>query len=602
MSRFTDLFQQLQSGGISRRDFLQASLAGGMALPVALHAVAVTGQTPVPAADRPMVGVEGKERGSAGELRLIQWQAPTLLATHSAQGGKDNLAAALIMEPLTNYLADGTVVPNLVSRIPSVENGLLAEDATSVTYELLPDVVWSDGEPFTAEDVKFTWEWVTNRENGATSFETYDTIQNVVVVDDHTVTFEFSGPQPAWYVPFAGTWWGSIYPRHILENGNYDEFMMNPVGTGPYVLESFAPNDQVVYVMNENYRDRAKPYFERVLLKGGGDASSAARSVLQSGEYDLAWNLQVEPEVLQSMEEAGLGTVAVYPGSSLEHINLQLADPHTEVDGEQSSLAKPNPTLADAEVRRALAAAIDRDLIATTFYGEGEPAATNVLVGLPAMESSREPFTFNSDEAAAILEAAGWMLDGDVRKKDGVELSLTYNTTVNSVRQKTQAVVKSNLESIGVKVELKQTDAGIYFDSSAGNTQSYIHFYDDMGMSTANIDSPFPLSYMNRWYAGPDNANVPQKANDWGGQNLCRYVNPDYDATFEQAAVEVDPVASAELFIALNDFVIDDNVVIPLVQRAAEKLAVSNRLVLDNIAAGPFETIYWNIQNWTTSE
>lgn len=602
MARFSELYQQLQSGEISRRMFLQASLAAGMALPVAMHAVTVTGQTPEAGeAQRPMTGTDGKERGSAGELRLIQWQAPTLLATHSAQGGKDNLAAALIMEPLTNYLADGTLVPNLITRIPTVENGLLAEDATSVTYELLPDVVWSDGEPFTAEDVKFTWEWVNNRENGATTFETYATIQNVVV-DDHTVTLEFGGPQPAWYVPFAGTWWGSVYPKHILENGDYQEFVMKPIGTGPYVVESFSPNDQVVYAMNDTYRDPAKPYFERVLLKGGGDANSAARSVLQSGEYDVAWNLQVEPEVLESMEAEGLGTVAVYPGASLEHISLQLADPHTDVDGEQSSLSRPNPILSDPEVRRALASAINRDLIATEFYGEGEPAATSVLVGLPNMESPRAPFTFNTEESAGILESAGWVLDGDVRKKDGVELSLTYNTTVNSVRQKTQAVVKANLEEIGVKVELRQTDAGIYFDSSAGNTQSYIHFYDDLGMSTANIDSPFPLAYMNRWYAGPDNENVPQKANDWGGQNLSRYVNPEYDAIFERAAIEVDPETSADLFIALNDFVIDDNVVIPLVQRASEKLAVSNRMVVDNIAAGPFETIYWNIQNWTTGE
>lgn len=603
MANLSRLLHRLRNGEISRREFLSASMAAGIAAPVALHAVAVGAQTPIAEpASRPSTGADGKTRGSSGELRLIQWQAPTLLATHSAQGGKDNLAATPVMEPLISYLDDGTLVPNLIARIPSVDNGLLAEDASSVTYELLPGVTWSDGEPFTAADVEFTWKWITNRENGATTYETYATIKNVTVVDDLTVTLEFGGPQPAWYVPFAGSWWGSVYPKHILETGNYDEFMMNPIGTGPYVVESFSPNDEVVYRMNDLFRDPDKPYFERVILKGGGDAAAAARAVLQSGEFDFAWNLQVEPEVLQSMESGGVGSVKVYPGASLEQIYLQLADPRTEIDGEQSSLKTTNPTLGDPEVRRAIATAIDRNLIASSFYSEGEPAATNVLVGLPAMESPREPFTFDPEEAAAILDAAGWVLDGDVRKKDGVELSLTYNTTVNSVRQKTQSVVKANLEAIGIKVELKQTDGGTYFDSSPGNTQSYVHFYDDMGMSTSNIDSPFPLAYMNRWYAGKDNENIPQKANNWGGQNFSRYVNPEYDALFEQAAVEVEQAKSAELFIAMNDIVINDNVDIPLVQRAAEKLAVSNRLVVENIAAGPFETVYWNIQNWTTAE
>jgi peptide/nickel transport system substrate-binding protein len=196
-------------------------------------------------------------------------------------------------------------------------------------------------------------------------------------------------------------------------------------------------------------------------------------------------------------------------------------------------------------------------------------ATANVLVGIPQLESSSNAVTHDSDAANRLLDEAGWTRDGDVRSRNGVEMSVSYATTINSVRQKTQAIVKQGLDAIGVEVLLEQVDAGTYFDTSPGNTQGYIQFYDDLGMSTATIDSPFPLKYMSRWYAGPENANVAQRANNWSGQNLQRYVNLEYDILYEEVEMETDPEASAQLFIAMNDLLIAEQVVIPLVQRAA---------------------------------
>lgn len=602
-SSMLELFDEYRNGRVSRRIFLQRSLAAGMAMPVALLAIqSVAGQTPV-AEDRPDGGMESVSRGQGGELRLLQWQGPTLLGQHSAQGGKDNLAATLVLEPLMNFLPDGTLLPNLVKRVPSFENGLLAEDSTSVTYELISDVMWSDGTPFTAQDVQFTWEWVTDQSNGATTYEVYDTIENVEVVDDTTVTLHYASPQPAWYVPFSGSYWGAVYPKHVLANASQDEyaqFLMKPIGTGPFVVDEFSPGDSAVLSANESYREPNKPYFSSITLKGGGDAASAARAVLQTGEFDLAWNLQIEPELREEMEAQGLGSIIVYPGASMEQIYLNFSDPHTEVNGEFSSITLPHPIFSDLKVRTALALATDREKVAGALYSDEEEATANVLVGIPRLESPNTTFEFNLETAAKILDEAGWTLDGNVRRKDGVDLSITYNTTVNSIRQKTQAIVKQDYESIGIRVELKQTDASFYFDRSPGNTQSYIHFYDDVGMSTASVDSPFPHRYMVRWFAGKDLENIPQKANNWGGQNLQRYVNEEYDFIYEEISTQIDPEKSAELFIALNDILVNDQTLIPLVQRASETLGVSNKLRAENIAAGPFETAYWNIANWNT--
>ena len=390
----------------------------------------------------PAEGMDGRTRGEGGELRLIQWQAPSMLSPHVSTGEKDYLAAQLIVEPLMHYMPDGTLIPNLVTEVPTVENGLLAEDLKSVTYKLLDGVTWADGEPLTADDVVFTWEWIVEPANASVSAATYEAIQSMEVVDPQTVQVFFAEPNANWFEPHAGSEFGYVYPKHVLdvEDGKaaHDAFLLNPVGTGPYKIESFSPNDQAIYVINENYRDPNKPFFERVNLKGGGDAASAARSVLQTGEYDFAWNLQVEPQILAELEQGGKGVVDVARGNSVERIEIQFADPNTEVDGERAKLGTVNPTMGDKAVRQALNLAVQRDVISQQLYAgeEFEPPTANILAGMPSMESPNTSWEFNVEEAKRILEEAGWTMQGDVRAKDGVELNITFVTSINSVRQK----------------------------------------------------------------------------------------------------------------------------------------------------------------------
>jgi peptide/nickel transport system substrate-binding protein len=190
------------------------------------------------------------------------------------------------------------------------------------------------------------------------------------------------------------------------------------------------------------------------------------------------------------------------------------------------------------------------------------------------------------------------VLDGDVRKKDGVELSVSYSTTINAVRQKTQAVNKDNFEKIGVKVQLKQVDAGIFFDSAEGNDQNASHFYNDLEMYTNNASTPFPTAYMLSWYGGKDGSNVAQKSNQWRGQNTTRWRNDEYDALFDSLAAQTDPEKAAETFIQLNDLVVDNFVELPLVQRSAENYAMLNNINNDMVVGSPWETLYWNMANW----
>ncbi len=622
-----DLYESFTSGAIDRREFMRrssilgVSTAGALFLANTANAVASGGSTRNGAAflaqdatpgasptaggaERPSVGTEGQQRGQGGDLNLLQWQAPTLLSPHVATGVKDNLGAILVLEPLIHYLPDATMIPNLVTEVPSVENGLLAEDLTEMTLNLLPDVLWSDGEPFTAEDVKFTVEWVQNPDNNSTNQGVFESIDTVEVVDDLTAKVTFTGPNPFWFDPFTGTSTGFVYPKHILEADPeaHDAFLSAPIGTGPYIVESFTPNDQVTYIINENYREPNKPFFAKVNLKGGGDAPAAARATLQTGEYDFAWNLQVEPDVLASMEaDDAPGVPMPYPGVTVERINLNFSDPNKEVDGQRSEKNTPHPYLTDDAVREAIYTAIDRQLIADSFYGGGQQPATNVLNGDPATESPNTSWEYNAEKAAQVLEDAGWTMDGDVRAKDGVQLNVVYATSVNSVRQKTQAVVKANLEAIGFKVQLEQIDAGIYFDGAAGTEQNINHFYWDFNMYQDVPNSPRPISYLEAWYAGPDGENIAQESNGWNGVNRARWVNADYDKAYEAAQTEIDPEKLAGLFVEMNDLVINNHVVVPLVIVGSPR-GVSKRLRPDNIALAPFSYDYWNIANWNFAE
>jgi peptide/nickel transport system substrate-binding protein len=605
------IYDDLRSGRITRREFLERATALGVVAPVALYLLqthaAVAAQeaspvaSPVASGGAPDSGTEGQQRGAGGELKILQWQAPSTLSVHISGSFKEMLAAALVTEPLLNFLPDGTAIPNLVKEIPSVENGLLAEDLTSVTYNLLEGVTWSDGEPFTASDVAFTWSWIVNPDNQSTNSTLYSNIANVEAIDDLTVRITFASPQIGWNTYFASCVNGAVYPAHILSEGTaaHDAFQFSPIGTGPYVVDSFAPNDQAVYSINENYREPNKPYFSTVNLKGGGDANTAATAVLQTGEWDFAWNLQVAPEILDELQIDGAGDLVVEPGTAVEWIALNFSDPNTEVDGQRSQWQTPHPFLSDHAVRQAMALAVPRQEISENLYSgpPGEPPASNVLVGIPAYESPNTSWSYDIEQGNQLLEEAGWVLNGAVREKDGVQLSLTYATSTNPIRQQTQQVVQQSWEQLGFEVRLLEIESSVFFSTDEANDQNVSHMYWDVHEYAFSPAGPWPLSYMLRWVSH-DGENIPQRENGWSRVNEGRYNNPEYDALYDQVAATDDPEEAASIFIEMNDIIINDVVLIPIVQRASEKYGLSKRLNKENIAGGPFEALYWNIANW----
>ncbi len=588
------LIAEPAAGRISRRELI-ARLA---ALGLSAGGIASALSAAVP---RPVRAAAPGRRGGSGVLKLLYWQAPTILNPHLAVGVKDFHAAHVCTEPLLSVSAAGAFTPVLAAEVPTRANGGLAVDGRSVTYKLRRNVRWADGRPFTADDVVFTFQFVDNKATGAISYAYYQDVRTVEAPDPYTVKVTFKHPTPAWYLPFVGQN-GLILPRHALDpyvgsNSRNAPFNLKAFGTGPYKVETFRPGDLVVYSINEYFRDPTKPAFDQVQLKGGGDAASAARAVMETGEYDYAWNLQVEWPVLEHMMQGGKGVIITEGGGGVEQIWVNQSDPNKEVDGQRSSLKAPHPFLTDLKVRQAMGLAIDRETIAKELYGQTGEATSNILTTPTRLNSKNTRIVYDIAKANQLLDEAGWPRGPDgIRSKGGIRFQVTYATSVNTLRQKEQEIVKAGWAKLGIEVTLKSVDAGVYFGSSPGNTDTLAHFYNDLEMHTQTFPSPFPAAYMGRFYSGDPAKDIPQKENNWSGNNIARWVNKEYNQLYDQVLVELDQKKNDALWIRMNDIVVSQGVSLPVVDR---RLVSARSKTLD---AGPnltpFDSETWNIADW----
>ncbi|HET8629082.1 MAG TPA: peptide ABC transporter substrate-binding protein [Thermomicrobiales bacterium] len=391
------------------------------------------------------------KRGGGGTLKMLQWQAPTILNPHLSSGTKDDLVCTPVYEPLLIFDVGGKAVPILAAEIPSRDNGGVADDGKSATFKLKSGVKWSDGQPFTADDVVFTWAYATDPKTAAVTVGSYDGVDKAEKVDDTTVRFTFKEPNPAWFRPGQVR----VLPQHVFEadkgeKARNSQNNLKPVGTGPYKVTDFKPGDSVAYAINDNYREPNKPFFDQIQIKGGGDAPSAARAVLQTGDYDYAWNLQVEDNILKQLEAAGKGVAEFAPGGGIERMIYNFADPNKEVDGERAHPGTPHPFFSDLKVRQAFTLASDRETIVKALYGRGGVVSANIINDPPQFRSSANQVEFSLDKAGALLDDAGWKRGGQGRAKDGVTMAVVFQTSVNSIRQKTQQIIKDGWDKTGI--------------------------------------------------------------------------------------------------------------------------------------------------------
>ena len=587
------MIADVKEGSLSRRSFIKRMAAVGIAAPIASQILAWNDVAMANAT----LPYKPTKAGGAGPLKILLWQAPTLLNPHFASGTKDQIASRIFYEPLAGWDKEGNLIPCLAAEVPTKANGGLSADGTTVTWKLKPGVKWHDGKPFTADDVVFTWEYAKDPATAAYTTGSYKDIK-VEKVDDLTVKVIFQQPTPFWADPFVATV-GQILPKHrfadyVGAKSREAPDNLKPVGTGPYKFTDFKPGDILTGERFTDYHIKNQPAFDSIEVKGGGDAVSAARAVLQTGEYDYAWNLQVEEEVLKRMETGGRGKTSAVASGDIEFIILNTTDPNTEVDGERSSIKTKHPTLSDPAVRQAINLLIDRESIQKFIYGRGGTATASFVNEPKQFKSTKLKYEFNIEKANKILDDAGWKKGSDgVREKDGKKLKYVYQTSINAPRQKTQAIIKQACQKAGIDLELKSVTASVFFSSDVGNPDTYTKLYCDMEMYTTTQPQPDPERFLNQFVSW----EIATKENKWLGRNVSRYSDPEADKAYKAAQGELDPAKRAALLIKVNEIFCEANVILPLLSRT-RVAAAANTLMHDHSG---WDVDSWNIAAWYRS-
>ena len=585
------LIEDVRTGKLPRRGFIQQMVMLGLTAPMASMMLMHEGL----AQSQGSIAYKPTKRGGGGTLKMLYWQASVHLNPHYAGGTKDQDASRIFYEPLAGWDSDGNLVPQLAAEIPTRANGGLSADGKSVTWKLKKGVTWHDGKPFTADDVVFTAAYAGDPAAAMVTIGTYKDIK-VSKIDSHTVRIDYPKTTPFWAEALTGVT-GLILPKHVFEpfmgaKSRDNPANTKPVGTGPYKIVDFKPGDTLRAEAYAGYHIPNQPFFDALEVKGGGDATSAARAVLQTAEYDVGWNLAVEDEILKRLEAVGKGKMEFKAGSDIEFVSLNVTDPWNEVDGERGSAKSKHPVFQDKVVRDAMSLLIDRKGIQEVIYGRGAVATANFLNNPPRFRSPNTKYEFNIDKAIALLEGAGWKKGADgIRAKGNLKLKFVYQTSVSGPRQKCQAIIKDACTKAGIDLELKSVVASVFFGGDFANPDTYQKFWTDMQMFTTTMGAPDPQFFMEQFTSSLHS----QKANKWASRNLLRWSNKEYDETFAAAQVETDPVKRAAMFIKCNDLVVNDGYVIPLFARP-RPVGVVNKMLIHSSA---WDSLTWAIGYWT---
>ena len=489
------------------------------------------------------------------------------LFAHADSAGVEQQLARLAFEPFVDVDTAGHLVPVLIERIPTVANGDLSRDGRTIVYRLRPGVRWQDGVPVDAHDVVFTLRAIVDPRNPLRSRDGYDRIARVQEVDPHTVRVTL---REAWAPAVAslfgyGTAPQYVLPAHLLEReARLDRapFGAQPVGDGPYRFVAWERGDRLVYEANPGYW-RGAPAVKRLEIRVLPDPGTNFTAV-QSGTLD--WNL-LSPAQWQSVRSrADLG-FAFVPLALIAGIAINTA----------------RPPLDDARVRRALAAAIDRQAISDKLtFGRYPVIDTAQPLGSWARDPAAQLPRYDPPAADRALDAAGWRRGADgMRVKAGKRLALVYVQFPESqTGVRVAAFVERALRLRGIDVALKSvSNAKLFLPASAGGV-----------LATGAFD----LAYV-PWPMGvdPDDSSLLSCA---GALNVMRWCDPVVDALERRALAAPTQAERAALYARIEHRVA---AAVPIIFLFDPAYVYAYRRRLAGFAPNAFSPT-WNAFGWRT--
>jgi peptide/nickel transport system substrate-binding protein len=507
-------------------------------------------------------------------------QEPAVLSPLLASSSIEDAVSSLTIEGLVEINADGQYEAVLAEALPTV-----SEDGLVVTYLLRKGIKFSNGDPFTCADVKFTLDAILSDLSGA-STAGYSDIDSLECQDDYTVVVTFA----ELYAPYLRLF-SYILPKSAGDLAQLDtwEYNRNPVGTGPFIVKEWKSGDSITFVKNPYYHEAGRPYLDSIVIKII-PSREVGLQLLGTGELDALWDLnESDFPTLDKMEGVSYAGVLAGSGEN-ELLVLNFADP--KVDAPPDPAANPHPILYDLRVRQAIQLGIDKQLIADALLYGKVKVGTTVLPAGP-FACPQEPSRYDPEGAKALLEEAGWKVGADgIRQKDGVRMSLKIQTTSgNKLREDTEQVLVDMMQQIGIELKIENVPSDVLFAGWGDNGLRKHGNFDLLLYTTgAGID---PDSHL---FGNYHSARIPTADNGGAGSNYSRYINADVDQWIDDAASTADMNKRHELYCKVAAQINQD---LPRIFLYERLLLSGYRTHLQNflVSPGP-EDFASNAANW----
>jgi peptide/nickel transport system substrate-binding protein len=495
---------------------------------------------------------------------------------------------------LGTWDANNNLVPELATEIPSTANGGISADGLTITWHLKPCLFWSDGQPITSADVKFTWQVETDPGNSVYSRAGYNQISSIDTPDDTTAVLHFSSLYPGWQTLFDSgpNNQGNLQPEHILKGKTgleKDPFVHWPtVSSGPFVITEWVAGDHMTLLPNPNYW-KGHPKLDQIQIKFVPDAETM-KAALKTGDIDFAPNFsESDLADLPSLEPA-IHT-RVDAGPEFEHYFFNLGVKGTGVG--QSDYDGFCP-FKDVNVRKAIILGIDRPtIVATLLYGKTTLPAS-LWPNSYWYNTSLTPYPYDPTQAKALLDAAGYTAGSDGIRHgmcNGVDTKLSFNfeTTTTQIRQDMAAAVQANLKQIGIEFKPIHTPAGTFFGDYASGADLMTGKYDMAGYTTGFYPDPYNDQFL---------CSTVVSAQNPGGDNNYHICDPQLDALFLQSNASTDPAVRKPIFDQIQKYMYDNALIIPMYARA-NVMAYVDRFILPptSVIGGMMgDTFDWDVK------
>ncbi|MFZ2096955.1 MAG: peptide ABC transporter substrate-binding protein [Anaerolineales bacterium] len=534
------------------------------------------------------------ETPSGGTVALIIPEEPTTLNFYMTDAAVTRqVADATSMTGLVLVDENGEFQPVLAAELPTEANGGLSADKLTVTWKLLPDLKWSDGEPLTSDDVKFTWEALSNPASGALSGTGgIDLITSIDTPDALTVVIHYSSPWAGYLAQFAY----GIFPRHATgEPADMSNWAWNrqPVGAGPFVVTEWASGESITMEPNPYYFQSGKPYLSKLIFRVVPEPA-AQIALMKQGEAQVQlWPGIDDPNEYDGVVGDNAHEVMV-PGVWNLAIDFNLSKPF---DGDPGPMP-PHPILGDIRVRQAISSAINYDsLINDVLHNTVAESTSPFAYGWYKCDIAR-PYPYDVAKANALLDEAGWTMGSDGIRvaqgafyaEDGTRLSLELQGYTNfEPLQRTEEFIVENLKAVGIEARIQNYDFSIIFGSYEDNSPRMIGDYDMLIYDRSLSIEPqgtIESDYLSTQIPGPDNPT---------GGNIWRWVNPEADTFIEQAGSTFDLGVRKTAYCGLGNLIATD---LPQLYIYVFQDGYGYANNLTGYVVSTWGSMVWDVQNW----